>query len=228
MVEKLKKIPVNWSNVQQVRDRCILVLRLFHLCRSVDLAQASRTKAPSGAEVYWLLKRKGRPRAAFEALMDLPDRELSPKCLLHRYVALTASVGTPGGPIFLSVNPPFNALTANSIGRITKKLLAGLGVPVSVFGPHSTRGAAVKMFKEFGLPSEVVCELGSWKNSEAFSKHYLRIGAAKTAKRVFFPPNGFACPKAACAFGPICTPAARKGTAWRPDCVGSFLTTAAT
>ena len=55
---------------------------------------------------------------------------------------------------------------------------------MSAFGPHSTRGAAVKMFKSLGLPSEVVCELGSWKNSEAFSKHYLRIGAAKTASQV--------------------------------------------
>ena len=42
-----------------------------------------------------------------------------------------------------------------------KKWLGQLVVPVSVFGPHSTRGAGVKMFKDFGLPSEVVCELGS-------------------------------------------------------------------
>ena len=161
IVEKLKKYPVNWASVQHVRDRCILVLRLFHLCRSVDMAQASRTRTPSGAEVYWLLKRKGRPRASFEALIELPDRNLSPKCLLLRYVALTQTVGKPGGAVFLSLHPPFAPLTANSIGRITKKLLAGLGVPVSVFGPHSTRGAAVKMFKDFGLPSEVVCELGS-------------------------------------------------------------------
>ena len=40
------------------------------------------------------------------------------------------------------------------------------------------------MLKDFGLPSEIVCELGSWKNSEAFSKHYLRLGAAKTVKKV--------------------------------------------
>jgi hypothetical protein len=184
VVERLKKLPVNWSSVQQVRDRCILILRLFHLCRSVDLSQACRTRAPSGAEVYWLIKRKGRPRATFEQLINLPDRTISPKCLLLHYVSLTAGQGTPGGPVFLSLHPPFKALSANSIGRITKKLLAQLGVPVSVFGPHSTRGAGVKMLKDFGLPSEVVCELGSWKNSEAFSKHYLRLGAAKTVANV--------------------------------------------
>jgi len=103
---------------------------------------------------------------------------------LLRYVQLTVKEGVPGGPIFLSLHPPFKALSANSIGRVTKNLLKQLGVPVSVFGPHSTRGAARKMFKDFGLPSEVVCELGSWKNADAFSKHYLRVGAAKTAKKV--------------------------------------------
>ena len=40
------------------------------------------------------------------------------------------------------------------------------------------------MFKKFGLSSETVCELGSWKNTEAFAKHYLRIGAAKAASSV--------------------------------------------
>ena len=86
--------------------------------------------------------------------------------------------------MFLSLTPPFRPLTANSIGRITKKMLADLGVPVGSFGPHSTRGAGVKMFKELGLSSEVVSEIGSWKNSEAFSKHYLRLGAAKQVSRV--------------------------------------------
>ena len=86
--------------------------------------------------------------------------------------------------MFLSLKPPFKPLSANSIGRITKQLLEKMGVPVSLFGAHSTRGAAVKMFKKLGLSSEIVCELGQWKNTEAFAKHYLRIGAAQVAGSV--------------------------------------------
>ena len=160
------------------------MMRLFHLCRSVDLAQAVRTTAVQEGCLYWLIKRKGRSRQNFEELLQLPERTLSPVDLLLRYVELTAHLVQPGGAIFLSANPPFKPLTANSIGRITKKLLQQVGVPVSVFGPHSTRGAGVKMYKDFGLPSEIVCELGAWKNSDAFSKHYLRLGAAKTVKKV--------------------------------------------
>lgn len=141
VLQKLQKIPVNWHSVQQVRDRCILIMRLFHLCRSIDLAQAVRTSASMDQALYVMLKRKGRALPVFEQLITVPDRNLCPTALLLRYVQLTVKEGVPGGPIFLSLHPPFKALSANSIGRVTKNLLKQLGVPVSVFGPHSTRGS---------------------------------------------------------------------------------------
>ena len=184
VVRKLQAIPLDLNDIRQVRDRAIIVLRLFHLCRSVDLSQALRITSKCNRQRFWKLKRKGKPRAEFEALVSLPDCTVSPSFLLSRYVNLTKEYGKPGGAMFLSLNPPYRPLTANSIGRITKEILSAVGVPVSVFGAHSTRGAAVKMLKEFGLSSEVVCELGAWKNGEAFSKHYLRINAAKKASSV--------------------------------------------
>jgi len=78
--------------------------------------------------------------------------------------------------MFLALTPPFASLTANSIGRITKNIFTSSGVPTSFFIAHSTRGAAVKMFKSLGLDSEIVCELGGWKDTDAFTKHYLRLG----------------------------------------------------
>ena len=55
------------------------------------------------------------------------------------------------------------------------------------FGPHSTRGAGVKLYKSLGLTSEQVCELGQWKNAGAFTSHYLRLGAAESAAQVLDP-----------------------------------------
>jgi len=184
VVLKLASTPCDWSCVRAVRDRAILCLRLFHLCRSVDLARAERSHSKLGSQVYWKLQRKGQKSPKWEALMTVENPLLSPVHLLQRYVQLTATQGHPGGPVFLSLTPPFQPLSANSIGRITRTLLCQLGVPVSVFGPHSTRGAGVRMFKNLGLASEVVCELGAWKNTEAFAKHYLRIGAAQVAGSV--------------------------------------------
>ena len=37
------------------------------------------------------------------------------------------------------------------------------------------------MYKNLGLSSEQVCEIGQWKNSTAFQAHYLRLGARTTA-----------------------------------------------
>ena len=125
--------------------------------------------------------------------MPVTQKTLSPLHLVQRHVQLASLQSKPGGPVFLSLNPPFQPLSANSIGRITRQLLLRLGVPMAIFGPHSTRGAAVKMFKKLGLSSEIVCELGQWKNTEAFTKHYLRIGGAQVAGSFFLQKVGTQC-----------------------------------
>ena len=40
------------------------------------------------------------------------------------------------------------------------------------------------MYKNLGLSSEEVRQIGQWKNVQAFSAHYLRLGAAGVAGRV--------------------------------------------
>ena len=107
VLKKLLDSPFDWNCTAAVRDRTILCLRLFHLCRSVDLSQAERTRSQMGTAAYWKIKRKGAKRAGWEQLIDLHNRFLSPLQLLDRYVALTKHLGKPGGPVFLSLNPPF-------------------------------------------------------------------------------------------------------------------------
>ena len=112
---------------------------------------------------------------------DLP-LSVNPTKLLHLYVRLTHRAGTPGGPLFLSLKGD-RPLKADSIGSLTKQMLHKFGVDMSVWGPHSTRGAGVALYKNMGLSSEQVCELGQWKNAAAFSAHYLRLGAASSAAK---------------------------------------------
>ena len=152
------------------QNRLILALRLFHLCRLIDLAQMWRTLSSTSSAskefnkdgLFVLLKRKGAHAASWEQVLRLPVRDISPLDLMLQYVHLTSHL-PPGSLLFVSLRPPFAPLTANSIGRVTKHALEKLGVPISVFGPHSSRGAGVKMYKALGLSSEHVCELGKWK-----------------------------------------------------------------
>ena len=84
VLEKLALSPLDWDSVAAVRDRAILCLRLFHLCRSVDLSRALRSRSVLSGTVYWQLQRKGAKTARWEALMTLQNRSLSPVHLLQR------------------------------------------------------------------------------------------------------------------------------------------------
>ena len=74
---------------------------------------------------------------------------------------------------------PFAPLSANRVGSPTKAILREWGIPQQ-FGPHSTRGAGVFLYKSWGLSSEHVCEVGRWKDHQAFRSHYLRLRATET------------------------------------------------
>ena len=112
----------------------------------------------------------------------LENPELSPWHFLRHYVAQTSSL--PEGSLVLrSLKPPFAPLSSDRIASITKNLLKKFGVPTAVWTAHSTRGASVQFYKNLGLTSEEVCELGQWKNTQAFTQHYLRLGAHRVASQ---------------------------------------------
>ena len=115
--------------------------------------------------------------------MKLGLKVISPADLMLRYVELTSGQAVPGSALLLQLHAPYGPLSSNAIGSLTKKALQKLGVDMRHFGPHSTRGAAVKMFKTLGLSSEEVCQLGKWKNVAAFTSHYLRLGACQHASQ---------------------------------------------
>ena len=100
--------------------------------------------------------------------------------LLKTYVTLTKHLVKEGSPVFVALKPPFVPLKANSIGSLTRTGLSALGIDTSVWKPHSTRGAGVAMMKNLGMSSEAVCEIGKWKNVNAFTSHYLRLNASQT------------------------------------------------
>jgi hypothetical protein len=177
---------LNPEDIKGHRDRLILVMRLLALHRGIDLARSLRTISVLQSKAFILVQRKGWVVPKWEQIINLPHSpNISPWHLLQKYVHLTATLGTPGGPLLLALNPPYKPLSANSINSLTKQLLLQYGIPMSVFGAHSTRGAGVAFYKKMGLSSEAVCELGQWKNVQAFSSHYLRLNAADTVSEKF-------------------------------------------
>ncbi len=141
VLAKMARQPLDLTSVSQVRGRLILALRLLQLTRSIDLERASRSISMAGGQAFMLLRRKGHLRPSWEGLIDggLP-LGINPCKLLKHYVAITASQGTPGGPLLLALSGK-TALKADTIGSITKGLLLAFGVDIAFWGPHSTRVA---------------------------------------------------------------------------------------
>ena len=112
---------------------------------------------------------------------------MSPWHLLERYVYLTSALVPQGSLVFRALSAPYSALSADRIASLTKRLLEYFGVYTQFWGPHSTRGAGVQFYKKLGLTSDQVCEIGQWKNVEAFTHHYLRVGAHDSAAQYLAP-----------------------------------------
>ena len=72
---------------------------------------------------------------------------------------MTAYQAPSGSLLLRQSKPPYAPLSNNTVGSITRNLLQQFGIPASFWGPHSTRGAVVQLYKKLGLTSEEVCEI---------------------------------------------------------------------
>jgi len=192
LIKRLLDENLNWNNIAKVRERLILCWRLFALHRSVDLSRIKRVLSWVNGKPFVQVRRKGWKTYKWEEVIQLPVREISPWHLLSHYVALTASqvAAQPSAKpkdeldnntVLIALNAPYRALSSDRVGSITKEVLAKYGIPPH-WGPHSTRGAGVSFYKHLGLSSEQVCEIGRWKNTEAF-KHCRRVKYGLTGNR---------------------------------------------
>ena len=165
------------SSLPALRRQFILCSRFLCLYRSSDLANMKRCVSVVTERPFIKLRRKGQKFPKWERILSLPDwPQISPAHLLQAYVAATRRQGKPGGPVLLSLQAPFRALSADRVGSITKQCLADFGV-AAFFGPHSTRGAGVGLMKTLGLSGEQVCDIGKWKSVESFCSHYQRLNS---------------------------------------------------
>ena len=124
-----------------------------------------------------IFKRTGRPLVCPTAL---PFRNI--KATKHVVHDLPSPC-----PVVASLVRPYKALAASGAAALTKVVLSQHGIDVSVFGPHSTSGAGIDVHQHLHLPPEVSCEIGSWKNEEAYAKHYCCLKAINRSPRRSMP-----------------------------------------
>ena len=151
----------------------------FRLYRNVDLQRMRRKISFIDAQPFLFVQRKGWSRPMWEKVPVIDSAGcLCPWRCLRDYVDITRTHAPTGGPVFISLHPPFGPLSSNTLGSLTNRLLASFGLNTTFWKAHSTREAAVGMYKRLGLQSEEVCDLGRWKNLNLFFLFFYRLNTA--------------------------------------------------
>ena len=167
----LKKRELKTLDLAQLRLQLIMLWRLLALHRGIYLARTVRTISQVGPDFFILWRRKGWKAEKWEQIIKIDsDKNISPWHVLKEYVERTASQVKAGDQLLWSLDQK-KPLTSNRINSLTKDFLSKMGIPTSHWQAHSTRGAGVLFYKRKGFLAEEVCELGQWKNSQAFSAH---------------------------------------------------------
>ena len=140
VLKQLLHTPLNSNSVKDVRERLILVWRLFALARSVDLARILRSFTLVRNSPYVLIQRKGWKTCKWEQVITLPETpEISPWHLLTCYAKLTSSHAPEGSLLLRSLKPPYHPLSANCVGLSRNHFLQDL-VLTQKFGPLIPHG----------------------------------------------------------------------------------------
>ena len=185
----MRKRTLSSLPLADLRIQLILVWRILALHRGIDLQRTRRIISQVGDSFYIKLRRKGWKEEKWEQFIKIDSNpNISPWHVLMEYVKRTAKNVKSGDFLLWSLDGK-KVLCANTINSLTKSFLASMGIPTSHWTAHSTRGAGVLFYKNRGFSAEQVCELGAWKNAQAFTSHYLRLGAAANVEKIFSNPQ---------------------------------------
>jgi hypothetical protein len=117
-------------DISSLRTQLILCCRLLCLYRSSDLANLQRVVSVLGKVPYIKIRRKGQKIFKWERVVSLPQfPQISPFHLLQLYVSLTRKMGKPGGPVLLTLKPPYRALTPKPLVLSPKMSCSSLAYP---------------------------------------------------------------------------------------------------
>ena len=141
------------------------------LYRFIDFERCHCTFSTIGGNLYIKVRRKGCDKFQFEKVLSLTNLpEESPSHLLTHYVGITSSL-PEDSPLLVFLARGQEPICADTIRGVTRRALETYGVPPAAFGPHTTRGARIKLLDRFRLSPQQIADLGKWRNLEAFTKY---------------------------------------------------------
>ena len=170
---------------EEVRQRCIVLLRLVCLFRGIDLERSHRNI--DCRQQPWMLEsmRKGRSYWARYPIPCIWPREVNPQVWLDTYLEMTSDY--QGSSLFVSLPSPQGRkpIKSDTINGITTRFMESVGI--TQWTAHATRGAGATALIARGVEPAIVQSLGDWQSTDCFNKFYNRVRATKPFQQCLIP-----------------------------------------
>jgi hypothetical protein len=180
--------------IQKLRQKAITLLALAVMARPSDLAPLGRIFDPDASTcsrimlttdqltfnpdgsltmVFFGIKNDSH-RTGFEIRIPAATNALvDPVRCLKCYIQRTDTSREHCGPVFISLNHPFSALTNTSISRILSLSITDAGLEGQGYSPRCFRPTAATVAVRSGCDPGLVRQIGRWKTESVFYERYV-------------------------------------------------------
>ncbi len=177
----------SWSTslrVEELRLKTLTLFALTTMLRPSDIAPQSgrvfcRSAITSDEEggliVYFHGTKNDADQDGFRVhLRPSSDPEVCPvKSLLQYLTRTVVQAKGCGGPVFVSLQPPYSPLSATTIANILNQAITMAGLDRSLYSAKNFRLTGATVAVQTGAEPAQVQALGCWKQPDTFLKHYV-------------------------------------------------------
>ena len=139
----------------------------------LDIRNMSLTDTRASFRIRDLLKTSRPGHHLSEVSFDafIPNSRLCVVTTLRDYLARTQEVRGNTTSLLLTSRTPVRPASRDTIRRWTRDIMKYSGIDVSIFAPHSTRGASCGKAK-LVLPIDTIIDTIGWSKDSVFRKFY--------------------------------------------------------
>ena len=170
-------------SLKKLSQRLVVLLALCNADRSSNLkALDLKFRLYTPEEVRFQIpgltktRRSGPPReVSYKKFGN--DESLCPVHTLRVYEMKTSSYrkeSNCSSPLFISFKKPFQSVSAASISRWTKELLAEAGMDRGIFKGHSVRAASTSAAKTRSVCLQDIIATAAWSRASTFERFYAK------------------------------------------------------
>ena len=116
-----------------------------------------------------------------------PDRRLCVITVLTEYIKRTKVIRQGVTQLLISTQKPHDGVSRDTISRWIKFVMAKAGLNVSIFTPHSVRGASTSAAFRAQVPLDTILATAGWGKDNTFRKYYnkpIKRGNAEFATKI--------------------------------------------